>query len=180
MRIARKLIARTLILAGLGWMAACNGHIDKEPNVVLEVDTLQIPPIQGTTSTSGPNTGTCIFTITNASASLKNKPKNALATGSDAPFNDITLQSVTVDYVWDDGAALGGQVFGIGGTVPAGGSVSAQFPLANSTVLSSGGPLGTRAGHTASLSIQVHGVTVSGDTIASDPVGGTLAVNDCL
>ena len=176
MRMNTKLIARTIVLLGTAWVAGCNSYIDSEPNVVLEIDTLNVTPIAGTLS---PTTGLCIFTITNASATFKNKPKNSLSGTSVAPFNDIVLQHVNVDYVWDDGAALAGVSFGVSGTVPAGGQVSTQFPVVNATVLSSGAV--PRDGHTATLSITAYGMTISGDPVVSRPfTGGTLAVNSCI
>jgi len=175
MRTNKKLIARTVLLVAAGWFAGCNGNIDSEPNVVLEVSTLNITPVTGTRSST---TGLCVFTITNASATFNNKPKNAVSGPSDAPFNDVVLRSVIVDYVWDDGAAVLGQEFGVSGTVPAGGSVSAQFPVVNNVVLSSG--VVPRDGHTATLSLRVFGVTVAGENVTSDPTGGTLAVNSCI
>lgn len=176
MRMHTKLIARTILLLGAGWFAGCNSYIDEEPNVVLEIQTLTSTPVAGTVS---PTTGGCVFTITNSSATFGNKPKNSLAGTSTAPFNDIVLQRVIIDYVWDDGAALSGVSFGVGGTVPAGGTVAAQFPIVNATVLSSGAV--SRDGHTATLSITAFGMTITGEPIQSRPfTGGTLSVNSCI
>ena len=177
MRTHTKRINRTVLLVAVGLlMASCNSNIDDEPNVVLEIEQMTSTPIAGTLS---PTTGQCVFTITNASMTFKNKPKNGLSGASESPFNDIVLQRINVDYVWDDGAALSGQSFGLAGTVPSGGSVVAQVPLANATVLGSGAV--PRDGHTATLQITAFGVTVAGDPVVSQPfTGGTLAVNSCI
>jgi hypothetical protein len=176
MRTQTKHIARTVLLVALAAFPACNSYIDEEPNVVLEVSQASIAPVTGTFS---PTTGLCVFTIANASITFANKPKNGLSGTSVSPFNDIVLQSIIVDYVWDDGAALSGQQFGVSGTVPAGGTIAAQVPLANATVLGSGAV--PRDGHTATLMITAYGVTISGDTVHSQPfTGGTLAVNSCI
>jgi len=176
MRMHTKLIARTVLLLGTGWFAACNSYIDDEPNVVLEIETLTSPPVSGSINTV---TGECIFTIVNASALFKNKPKNALAGSSVAPFNDIVLQRVSIDYVWDDGAALSGVIFGVSGTVPSGGQVASQFPLVNATVLNSG--VTPRDGHTAQLSITAYGMTVAGEPVVGRPfTGGNLSINSCI
>lgn len=176
MRMNTKLIARSILLVGTAWIAGCNSYIDDEPNVVLEIDTLQVTPVAGTLS---PTSGLCIFTITNASGTFKNKPKNALAGTSVAPFNDIVLQRINVDYFWDDGATVLGQSFGVSGTVPAGGQVSSQFPVVNATVLSSGAV--PRDGHTATLAITAYGMTIAGEPVVSQPyTGGSIAVNSCI
>lgn len=169
MRKHTKILAGTVVLAAAGWFAGCNGTIDKEPNVVLEVATITIPRVSAATQT-----GICTFTITNANATFNNKPKNHLA--GEQPFNDIVLSDVVVDYAWDDGSVLVGQQFGVGGTVPAGSSSAAQFTVVNDTVLNSGaGPID---GHTASLTLTFHGKTVAGEPV-STTIGGTLSVNSC-
>ncbi len=169
MRNPTKILVGLVVLAAAGWSAGCNGTIDTEPDVVLEVASMTIPPVAAATAA-----GVCTFTITNANATFNNKPKNHLAGAT--PFNDIILSNVVVDYVWDDGAALVGQQFGIGGTVPADGSSAAQFTVVNDNVLSSGAT--SRGGHTASLTLTFNGTTVSGDPV-SVTTGGTLTVNSC-
>ena len=169
MRMPTKLIARTVLLAAAGWFAGCNGTIDDEPNVVLEVQTLNITPITGTRNATS---GACVFTLTNATATFDNKPKNALAASS--PFNDIVLQDVLVGYTWDDGVGVTAAQFGVGATIPADGSGSAQFAVVNALDLSSP----SREGHTASLTLTFRGTTVSGDGVAVT-TGGSLTVNTC-
>jgi hypothetical protein len=169
MRTHTKILAGTVVLAAAGWFAGCNGTIDSEPNVVLEVKTLTITPITGATDAG---TGACIFTITNATASFDNKPKNALASVS--PANDIILQDVVVGYTWDDGVGVTTATFGVGGSVTANGSGTGSFAVVNASDLESP----DRQGHTASLTLTFRGVTVSGDAV-SVTTGGSLTVNRC-
>ncbi len=166
-----KILAGTIVLAIAGWFAGCNGTIDQEPNVVLEVATMTIPPV--TASTSG---GICTFTISNTTATFNNKPKNSVAGTSTAPFNDIVLQQLVVGYVWDDLAVTPVQAYPISGTIPAGGTNSTAFSVANNTVLSSGPP--ARDGHTANMSMTFYGTTVAGEAV-SVATGGQLRVNSC-
>jgi hypothetical protein len=171
MRKYTKLLTCTVVLAAAGWFAGCNSTIDNEPNVVLEVQTMTIPPV--TTSTQD---GVCTFTITNATTTFNNKPKNSLSGTSTAPFNDIVLQNVVVSYVWDDLATTPAVSYGLSGTIPAGGSNSTQFSVANNLVLSSGAT--PRDGHTANLALTFYATTVAGDAV-SVATGGQLTVNSC-
>jgi hypothetical protein len=178
MRKYTKLLTCTVVLAAAGWFAGCNSTIDDEPNVVLEVATLTINPI--TSSANGPG-GACTFTVTSASGSFNNKPKNQYAGTS--PFNDIVLQSVEISYVWDDGVVQPSVSAGLGGTVPANGSSSAQFSVISGAALTVDGPTdpaGTgRAGHTANLALTFRGTTVAGEAVSAS-TGGTLPVNSCI
>jgi hypothetical protein len=167
----KKIVALTVGFAVAGWFAGCNSSLEDETNVVLEVATITIPPITAATSA-----GVCTFTIPTSSATFNNKPKNHLAGAAVYPYNDIVLQNVTVGYQWDDGAALVGEPFGIGGTVPAGGSQNATFTVANATVLGTGG---ARDGHTAWLTLTFNGITISGDPVSAT-TGASLSVNSCL
>jgi hypothetical protein len=178
MRRHTKFLAGTVVLAAAGWFAGCNGTIDSEPNVVLEVATMTIPPITATNTA-----GICTFTIVAASATFNNKPKNSLSGGSVYPFNDIVLDNVVIDYTWDDDPVTPTQVlnqtFGVAGTVPSGGTSAATFSVANGAVLSTtltGG--GGVDGHTARLQMRFHGTTISGDSVTGY-TGGTLTVNSC-
>ena len=172
MRMHTKLLTRTVVLAAAGWFAGCNGTVNKEPNVVLEVATMTIPPV--TTSTAG---GICTFTMTKTSATFNNKPKNSLAGTALSPFNDIVLQQVVVGYTWDDPAVTtANQSFPIAGTIPAGGTNSALFSVSNNAVLSSGPP--SRDGHTANLAMTFYGTTVAGEPV-SVASGGQLTINSC-
>jgi hypothetical protein len=176
MRTHTKILAGTVILAAAGWIAGCNGTVDDEPNVVLEISTMTIPPVTAATSA-----GVCTFTVPASSATFLNKPKNSLSGGSVYPYNDIVLDNVVIDYTWDDGVTqVNDQIFGIAGTVPAGGTANSTFSVANSAILStvlSGG--GGVDGHTARMSMVFHGTTISGDAVVGR-TGGTLVINSCL
>ena len=116
MRKTTQYLALFLVAAAGTWFAGCNSTIDDSdgPNVVLEVENLTIPPVTATQD----STGLCTFTLAPATASFKNKPKNAGA--SESPFNDIILQSLDIAYFWDDGAgAPASATSGLGGSVPA-------------------------------------------------------------
>ncbi len=177
MRKYTKLLTLTVVLAAAGWFAGCNSTIDNEPNVVLEVQTLTITPI--TSSADGTN-GSCTYTITLATGTFKNLPKNQYAGTS--PFNDIILNNVNITYTWDDGVVQSPISAGLGGSVPAGGTGTAQFLAISNQALTVDGPndpAGTgRAGHSASLGLTFNGVTVSGDAVSTS-TGGTLQVNSC-
>lgn len=169
MRNTKKVLALAIVLAGAGWLAGCNGDIDSEPNVVLEVENMTIPPITGAIDST---TGVCAYTLVNATATFKNKPKNAQA--GESPFNDIVLQRADVNYVWDDATGVAAATFGVGGTVPANGSSSVNFAIVNAQDIISP----DRGGHTASLLMTFHGRTVSGEDV-SVTTGGTLTINTC-
>jgi len=171
MRKQAKILALTVVLAAAGWLAGCNSTIDSEPNVVLEVKTLTITPITGARD---PVSGACLFTVTNATATFDNKPKNALAIES--PFNDIVLQDVVVTYTWENSpVGVASSTFGVGGTVPANGSTPAQFAVVNAQDLFA--PV-NREGQTANLQLTFRGITVSGESV-STTTGGSLTVNTC-
>ena len=174
MRKHTMILARTIVLATVAVFAGCNDVIDDKPSVVLEVATLTIPPVTGALDSVG---GGCVFTITNASASFNDKPKNGLAITS--PFNDIRLVDVTVTYLWDDAATeptavTGPAVFPVPGTVPANGSNTSSFSVVNGLDIISP----SREGHTARLNLLFRGVTIAGDVV-SVPSGGALTVNTC-
>lgn len=170
-RTQRVLPALAALLA-LAIVPSCNSSIDKAsgPNVVLEVENVTIPPVNATVDAT---TGTCTVTLTNSTATFKNKPKNSL--GSTSPFNDIILKDVIVTYIWDDNAGVAGPtVFGVGGSVAANGSSTAQFG-----VVTIGDITGTsRFGHSATLTLTFEGETVSGEPIQV-VTGGTLSVGSC-
>jgi len=174
MRKHTKILAGTVVLATAGWFAGCNGTIDKEPNVVLELQTLTIPPV---TSSQNSTSGTCTYTVSVATGTFMNKPKNQFAGTS--PYNDIILQSLDITYTWDDQATQipNPVTSGLGGSVPAGGSANAVFSVISNAALENTGALG-RAGHTASLGLTFRGTTVSGDPVSAT-TGATLQVNTC-
>jgi hypothetical protein len=171
MRTYTKIIARTIVLAAAGWFAGCNYPLDEEPNVVLEVESLTIPPVTAS------NVGGCLLTVSNASIQLHNKPKNHLSSTSEYPFNDVVLDSLHVDYVWDDGVGIAAADFGIGGTIPAGGTGSVICTVVNLRDLGVVAP-DNRDGHTAALTLTIRGTTVAGEAV-SVKTGGSLNINSC-
>jgi len=177
MRNYTKLLTCTVVLAAAGWIAGCNGTIDNEPNVVLEVQNLTISPITSSQNGTG---GTCTYMVTPATASFKNLPKNQYAGTS--PFNDVILDYVNISYVWDDGAITSPIAPDIGGSVPAGGSQSIQFSVISNAALGLTqfpDPVGNgRAGHSASLAMTFHGTTVAGEAVSAS-AGATLQVSSC-
>jgi hypothetical protein len=173
MRKSTQSIALVLVAAAGAWFAGCNSAIDDAdgPNVVLEVENITIPPV----SASVDSNGSCTFTITPATGSFKNKPKNL---GAEAePFNDIILKTLDVSYLWDDGVVTAGTTTGLGGAVPANGTSTASFYVVDSVTIDAGG--NSRAGHTAALMLTFNGVTVSGDPV-SVTTGGSLLINSCV
>lgn len=177
MRKLTKTLAGVVVVAAAGWFAGCNSTLDdSDANVVLEVENVTIPPV---TAQLDQVAGTCTYTLTNANATFKNKPKNSKATTS--PFNDIILQTVDIIYFWDDegsnplAAQFPDRTTGLGGSVPAEGSATAQFGVV------SGADLVTydRESHAATLQMTFRGKTVSGDDV-SVTTGGTLLVNSCV
>jgi hypothetical protein len=160
-------VAAVLVLAGL----SCNSLVDdpESPNVVLEAENLTIPPVTAARDTT---TGTCTITVTNASATFKNKPKNEPA--GNAPYQDITLFRVVVDYTWDPSLPpLASREFGIGGSIPANGSATAQFAVIDPL------DIGPYLGSLATLTLTFSGRVVSGETVTFR-TGGFLTVNSCL
>jgi len=169
MRTKSKILAGAVVVAAAGWFVGCNGTIDDEPNVVLEVGVVSIPPITVTRTA-----GICTYTITNSSATFNNKPKNSLAGTS--PFNDIKLERLLVSYAWDGGGGtLADQPFGIGGTIPANGTQAASFSVINNFALTG---IPARDGHSAILAMTFRGTTVAGEPV-SVQTGGSLSVNSC-
>ena len=160
-------VSTVLVLAGL----SCNTRLDDptSPNVVLSAENLIIPPVTAAVDTA---TGACTITITNATATFKNKPKNEPAAGQ--PYQDITLFRVVVDYTWDASLPpLASREFGIGGSVPANGTATAQFAVIDPL------DIGPYLGSLATLTLTFSGRVVSGETVTYR-TGGFLTVNSCL
>jgi hypothetical protein len=157
-----------VLVAGLLTAGCASNAIDDpdSPNVVVTVQTLTIPPI--TAAEDPNNAGLCLFTIADATATLRSQPKSEPADNS--PFNDTVMESVTIVYTWDDGTPMSPATFGISGTVPVGGTASVLFPAVAGGSLTS-----ALAGHTASLALTFRGQTVSGDDVVI-PTGGSLTI----
>lgn len=167
-------IAFAVALLLLGTLPGCNSNLDDPTSapVVLEVQNVTIPPV---TASFDAITNTCKVTLTNATATVKNVPKNQFAATS--PFNDIIMSGVTVTYVWDDGQGATGPVFyGITGVIPANATGSIQFSVVSFGDLNSGP--GGRFGHTASMVLTFSGVLVEGAAV-SVTTGGVLPVGSC-
>jgi len=177
MRNYMKLLTCAVVIAVAGWFAGCNSTIDNNPNVVLEIQTLTIAPITSSQDGTG---GTCTYTLTPATVSFKNVPKNQYSGTS--PFNDVVLEYVDISYTWDDGAVTSPVAPGLAGTVPANGTQSIQFSVISGSALGltqfPDPPGNGRAGHSANLAMVFHGSTVAGDAV-SVAAGATLQVDSC-
>ena len=172
-RTGLSLLAAGLLLATL---SCAHGPIDAgdSPDTVLLVTQITaVPPV---TTAFDATTSTCLFTVTNVTATLANRPKNASA-GAGGPFLAVTMDTVDVSYVWDDPTLpiIPPRTFAIGGTANPNGTVQVSFP-----------PLALEdihvvyAGHTAtSLNMVFHGHTVTGDRLTARGNGGALAINSC-
>ena len=153
----------------LGLAGCADGDLDDAdgPDSVLEVETVNLQPADGTVD---PVTLTCGITITDARVNLRNRAKSAGATV--VPFNDIVMETVTIDYRWDDLALSTPQtIMDIGGTVPAQGSLAVTFPpilLGNVDC--------SYLGHSANLNMTFTGRQVSGARANADG-GGVFSIN---
>jgi hypothetical protein len=158
----------TVLLVGLMTAGCASNAIDDpdSPNVVVTVQTLTIPPV--TAAEDPNNAGACLFTVADATATLRSQPKSEPADNS--PFNDTVMESVEISYLWDDGTPMAPAAFGVSGTVPVGGTASVLFPAVPAGALTSG-----LASHTASLDLVFRGHTVSGDEVVV-PTGGSLTI----
>ena len=160
-------IALMLAIGMLTAACASNDLDDPDsPNVVVTVQTLTVPPI--TAAEDPNNAGVCLFTIADATATLRSQPKSDPADNS--PFNDTVMTSVEISYSWDDGTPMAPAAFGISGTIPVGGTGSILFPP-----VAGGSLTAALASHTASLDLVFRGHTVSGDEVVV-PTGGSLTI----
>ena len=150
---------------------ACTGNTVDDgdsADVILEVLTTTVPPIA-----AARNVGVCsVFTITNSTVTLNNKPKSVLVGTS--PLNDIIVNGVTITYTWDDGFSTLPNSFSLGAAVPSGGAGTVTFPPIEGGDLSP-----SRAGHSASMFMLFNGHTVSGEPVTATG-GGVLLVNSCI
>jgi hypothetical protein len=164
----RKLRTWTLVpVLGLALLTGCNGgDLDDPdgPNAVMEVETTTVPPARASLTN-----GVCSITVSNATSTLRNKAKSEPGTGT--PFNDITVQKVTISYLWDDpGIVTPTRTFDLGATIPAGGTASVDYPP-----IALGDLTGAMVGHTATLEMLFTGTQVSGEVATADG-GGTLSI----
>jgi hypothetical protein len=170
----RKMSMRTLIpLLALAvvplTLTGCNGGDVDDPddsNAVMEVTQTTVSPA---TISGDISDGTCVLTVTNTTSTLANKAKSGPAEG--APFNDIVLQSLTIQYTWDDPAIVTPtRTFSLGGTIPAGGTASVQFPP-----IALGDTSSAMIGHSVNLFMIFRGVQVSGEPAVAQG-GGVLSI----
>ncbi len=201
----------SLMLVVFVMTAACtNNGLDNAdaPNTVLEVVTLDNPPITGqilagTCSLDEtricvsdlaclpdpgqgiPDGGICEIDPTEEgcqleewSVSLGNVPKSDLATTS--PYNDIVMQSVTVNYAWDVPFANGPVTFPMAGTIqPEGTLNSTFFPITNADLSLLGDSLTPPIAVTGFLTMTFRGTMVDGSPVVVT-TGEQLFVEACF
>jgi hypothetical protein len=170
LRIFSVLFAAAAIVA----LPACNStSLDDgdSANVVLEVGTVTVPPIQGQIDQTS---GVCTFTVTEASAQLLNKPKNELAVTS--PFSDVRNLSVTIDWTWDSAlvSPTPQRTLLLPGTVPANGTFTTAF-----TPIMLGDLTADKEGHSANMYMTFRGETVDGYPVTALGLGKTLSIGSC-
>lgn len=166
-RFLRILLAGAVVTA----VTACaDGNLD-DPDFAdsqLEVTLATYPPVTAALDQTGT---TCVFTVTNASVTMANKPKSSLAITS--PANDIVVDRAIINYTWDDNVTSGPFTFELGNTIGANGSGQLQYPPIGGAALTN-----DRAGHIASMAIRYVAHSISGKDASIDG-GGTLFVNAC-
>jgi hypothetical protein len=153
---------------------SCNDALDEGSGAssVVSVVRLQVNPV---TSGGSASQGTCVFTVTEAQATLSNKPVSELAVTS--PFNDVQMERVTITYEW--GAASGitpppPRVFNISGLIPINGNGEVRFmPISLDDLTPA------MAGTTANLTILFEGRAVSGERVLTWSRGQSLSINSC-
>lgn len=162
------LLAAVLLMA-----AACtNDSLDDggSADVVIEVFGLTNEPV-----TAQEDQGFCLLEVVDWVATIQNIPKNSLAGAESAPYNDVRLINVTIEYAWiDPGITTPTRVVGLGDvTIPANGSNSVSFaPIAFDDLTDA-----TR-GRTCNLTLTFEARTVEGTRI-TDSVQRQLFVEDC-
>ena len=163
------ILAASLLLATA--VACTSGDYDsgESPDVVLQVQTMTVPPI---TATLDAVTQTCTFEVTLSTASIENTPKT---TGvSFSPANDVLITSLVITYQLDDGFNMAPYVTSPRVSIPAGSSGAVQFLAAPLAEL-----LGTgRDGHSAEMTILFSGVTEANENVQTTG-GAALVVNSC-
>jgi hypothetical protein len=163
------LLAVTLLLVG----GCTNDSLDNgsSADVVLEVEMLENPPVNAALDQT---TGVCTFTVEDWRFSAFNLPKNTVTEDS-SPYNDISMISVTVGYLWVNGAlATPTRTFGLGGVaIPVGETAEVTFqPIALDDLSIA------YAGSTANLDLTFHARTTEGTDIITR-VARALTINSC-
>lgn len=173
-RVGVKIFVAGLVLATLS--SCADGPIDSGDSADVVMIVSQLTAVPAVTTAFDATTGACLFTVTNVTATINNRPKNGSAADGE-PFSSIIMDTVDVSYVWDDPTLpiTPTRTFSIGGTAPPNGSVSVSFPplaLDDLNVV--------YAGHTVTqLNMVFRGHTPTGDQLTAAGNGGALAINSC-
>jgi len=155
--------------------AACTGNdLDdgSSADVFLEIATFENPSI-----TAQQTEGLCVFEVVSWSATIEVVPKNELAT---APFNDVVMEEVLIEYYAPDDADHTTLLFGprrvqLGDVViPTGASNSITFEPISFDDL---GTYGTE-GSTLNLVVTFVGRTIEGTTVGVS-AGRQLFIENC-
>ena len=166
------ILVMTVVLVAMG--ACSDGGFDDGSNadVLLQVATVDVPPITATLDPLNP--GGCTFTVTEALATLDNVPKTEFEVVT--PANDILITRLTITYAWDDGVVTPPFVTSPRITIPTDSTGTVTFlaipldDLINAAV--------PRDGHSAEMTIVFDGVTESSDNVQALS-GAALIVNSC-
>ncbi len=164
-----------LVAAALVAAAACtSGALDEgeSADVVLQVQQVTIPPVQGQSD----GAGGCVFTVTESTATLAVAPKSGVAQAS-SPFNDVLVESLTISYAWDDPAldpltppvTTSPRV-----VIPVDGTNQVRFLAVQAGVLDA-----SFEGRSAELTLLFAGRTGDGKAVQALG-GGSLVVHACL
>ena len=160
------LIALTGLALAIGGCSNDNLDDGDSADVILEVATADTPPVEASL-----NMDECVFSVEDWIFGMRNRPKNSLAA---APFNDIILDEVEVEYNWFSGAVTPTRIFGLGGvTIETDSEAPATFPPIALNDLSP-----AFEGSSASLTLTFRAHTVEGTSIRARHTA-TLAVNFC-
>jgi hypothetical protein len=182
-----------LAVAGLTLAATgcTNDTIDDgdSPDVVLEVESFEGPEVTAALQGGGQGGSgqECRLQATEWSMTLRNVPKTDLAGPDSSPFNDIILDSMTVNYVWfglpGGAAAPASDTIGLGGVTiePDGTGTVTFFPIGNNALATdTTAPTGEPdlAGTSAAVNMLIRAHTVENEQILL-PVTRNLNVQVC-
>ena len=167
------------ILAGmmvaLTVMSGCNSNnIDSPDSAPVELEISALEPLPITAVLAGGGT-TCNFEVVLWTASFLNVPKNAQAE-ENSPFNDLIVDSVTIDYAWNTPATTPQRVVGLGSiVVPVGGTGTATFsPITFEDLFA----VTSTGGVSANLTLTFNARTIEGTSVRLT-TGRQLFVNAC-
>lgn len=173
---ALKILILAGTVVGLTVLSGCNsGNIDSPDSapVELEVSSLINAPITAE-SAGGGGGGGCTFEVVDWTVSFLNLPKNSQAVTS--PFNDLIVDSVTIDYSWNSPGTTPQRTVGLGGiAVPVSGTGTATFsPITFEDLFA----VTTTGGVTANLTLTFNARTIEGTTVRYT-TGRQLLVESC-